>query len=99
MLHRHLILPGTLRIHSLLRKEVHHDGFLCYNFFCIQFIQLETYIELHIFCLLTSIEPILIPNISLLHLYSSNMNVLETSYRHKYNDYNRGEGGGGGICY
>ena len=64
MLHRY-------RNHFGLRKEVLHDRFLCYKFYCVH---LETYIVLHIFCLLTSVEPILIPNGGLLHLHANDMN-------------------------
>ena len=58
----------------------------CYKFCCIH---IETYTVLHIFCLLTSMELIFMPNGSLLHLHSSDIfeHLLEKSYRHKYNDY------------
>ena len=52
------------------------------DFFAVSFV---VDIEMHSFCLLTSVELILVPNCSLLHVHSNNMNSLINVFMKKIN--------------
>ena len=71
-LHKHLCLSG---IPSLLRKESLLDAFLYCKYCCR-----HEWCTMHNFCLLTSMELILIANCSLLYSYSNNLNIWKIKF-------------------
>ena len=79
MLHRQLTLPETT-LNPFALEKGGAPGWISLLCFVVY---TETYIVLHIFSLLTSLEPVLMPNGSLLHFHSNDMNCVSRERERK----------------